>query len=339
MSLLKWQELAKSKSKIGDKINYTRDLITKHKIGQQTDQETFGRLFKPITTKLDDVIDSNIDRMYPRRKRPVKNAEVPDYGIRVEDDVEDMNLGDIFDERHILPDTEKQIVPKPPTYEESLDDLIEGKEIYVDPQYFPQDHQELPPTYEEEEEEVDYTLDDDDMSNEILNDIGVTDYENVEKILNQPEMTPVKTKAYIKKIVDNTIFKRSQLSGFKANVTKQYDKGAITEAERQMNNKRIDNARVTLNEYIKHYKTKLKSIKGSGIRKIDRRIKQGGNVIFFNDPKKLLNKLELIIGSLNAGNTSIQMRNTGVSILDTLLRMATINRSQYNKLYNQYFKV
>ena len=60
---------------------------------------------------------------------------------------------------------------------------------------------------------------------------------------------------------------------------------------------------------------------------------------FFNDPKKLLNKLELIIGSLNAGNTSIQMRNTGVNILDTLLKMATINRSQYKKLYNQYFKI
>ena len=103
MSLLKWQELAKSKSKIGDKINYTRDVITRHKIGQQTDQESFIRLFKPITTKLDDVIDSNIDRMYPIRKRPVKKAEVPDYGIRVEDDVEDMNLGDIFDEQPVLP--------------------------------------------------------------------------------------------------------------------------------------------------------------------------------------------------------------------------------------------
>ena len=140
MSLLKWQQLAKSKSKIGDKINYTRDVITKHKIGQQTDQETFGRLFKPVTTKLDDVIDSNLNRMLPRRKQPVKKGEVPDYGIRVEDDVEDMNLGDIFDEQPVLPDSDKQLVPKPPTYEESMKDLLDGKkEIYVDPQYFPQD--------------------------------------------------------------------------------------------------------------------------------------------------------------------------------------------------------
>ena len=44
------------------------------------------------------------------------------------------------------------------------------------------------------------------------------------------------------------------------------------------------------------------------------------------------------MGEVIAGNTSIQMRNTGVSILDMLLKMAKINRSQYNKLYNQYFK-
>ena len=91
-----------------------------------------------------------------------------------------------------------------------------------------------------------------------------------------------------------------------------------------------------LNKYNKDHKKKLeleKKIKGRG------RKKRGGNVVFFNDAKQLLKKLELIIGEVIAGNTSIQMRNTGVSILDTLLRMSTINRPQYNKLYNQYFKV
>ena len=103
-------------------------------------------------------------------------------------------------------------------------------------------------------------------------------------------------------------------------------------------NKRLDDARFTLNEYIKHYNIKLETIKGSGI-KGRRRKQRGGNVMSYNDVKQLLKKLELIIGEVIAGNTSIQMRNTGVNILDTLLRMATINRPQYNKLYNQYFKV
>ena len=325
MSLLKWQQLAKSKSKIGDKINYTRDVITKHKIGQQTDQETFERLFKPVTTKLDDVIDSNLNRMLPRRKQPVKKGEVPDYGIRVEDDVEDMNLGDIFDEQPVLPESEKQIVQKPPTYDESMKDLLDGKkEIYVDPQYFPHDP-ELPPEYENDEV-PNYAIDDDDIIKEQLDDIGLPNYDSVDMVLSQPEMTPKKSQSYLKKILKSASLKRHQLKGYKSSVTKDYKMGHISDAERQYRNKRIDDARVVLNEYIKHYENKVKTMKGSGI-KARRKKQHGGNFIFFNDPKKLLNKLELIIGSLNAGNTSIQMRNTGVNILDTLLKMATINRS------------
>ena len=243
MSLLKWKELAKNKTQLGNKINYTRDLITQHNIGQQTDQETFGRLFKPITTKLDDVIDSNIDRMYPRRKRPVKKAEVPDYGIRVEDDVEDMNLGDIFDEQPVLPESEKQIVPKPPTYDESLKDLLDGnKEMYVDPQYFPQD-QELPPVYDYGEI-PDYGINDDDDAKEQLDDMGLPNYESVDMVLNQPEMTTQKTRAYLKtSILKNASLKRNQLKGYKATVTKEYSSGIISASERQNRKKRIDNAR------------------------------------------------------------------------------------------------
>ena len=77
-------------------------------------------------------------------------------------------------------------------------------------------------------------------------------------------------------------------------------------------------------------------MKGSGL---NIRKQRGGNIMFFNDPHQLLKKLELIVGSKQAGNTSIELRNTGVNVLDTLLKLTTINRSQYNKLYNQYFKI
>ena len=336
MSLLRWKELAKSKSELGNKINYVHNAIKQHKIGEQTSQESFAKVFKPVTSKLDDVIDSNLNLGMPQmRKRPPRKGEVPNYGIDIDDEVEDMGLDDLFGD-YVPPQQEKQIVPKPPTYEESLADVLEGKkEIYIDPQYLSENPQELPPEYDDDEE-VDYAIDDEDLIKGILNDIGIPDYENVEIVLNQQEMTPQKTKAYLNKIINNAKFKRKQLSGFKANVTKKYKSGNSSEAERQMQNKRIDNARVVLNEYIKHYDTKLKTMKGSGIK--GRRKQRGGNVVFFNDVKQLLKKLELIIGEVIAGNTSIQMRNTGVSILDMLLKMAKINRSQYNKLYNQYFK-
>ena len=246
-----------------------------------------------------------------------------------------MGLGDLFDEQPVLPQSEKQIVPKPPTYEESLEDILKGKEIYVDPQHFP-DPQELPPEYNDDEE-VDYAIADEDITRETLDDLGITNYESVDKVLNQPEMTSKKTNQYLEKIIKNAEKERKTFGGYKANVTKKYNMGAISEAERQMMNKRLNDARAVLNEYIKHHNTKLKTIKGSGIK--GRRRKRGGNVMFFSDAKQLLKKLELIIGEVIAGNTSIQMRNTGVNILDTLLRMSTINRPQYTKLYNKYFKV
>ena len=339
MSLLKWKELAKSKSKLGDKINYVHDTITKHDISQQTSQESLAKVFKPVTSKLDDVIDSNLDlRMPPRKKRPLKKGEVGiDYMPEV-DPYEDMDVEGLIDfGDYVPPNQEKQLVPKPPTYEEALQDILEGsKEFYVDPQYFPQEPYDIPPEYDDDYE-IDYGLDDEDISNEILNDIGITDYENVEIRLNQPEMTHEKTKAYLKKIIKDAKSKRSQLRGYKSHVTKQFKSGTISNAETQMRNKRIDNARVTLNEYIKHYNTKLETIKGSGIQSRGKK-QRGGNIMFFNDVKQLLKKLDLIIGERLAGNTSIEMRNMGVTILDTLLKMSTINRLQYSKLYSKYFK-
>ena len=332
MSLLKWKELAKSKSEIGNKINYVHDTITKHNIGQQTSQQGFSKVFKPITSKLDDVIDSNQVSKIPRTKRPLKNREVPNYGIDREDEVEDMGLDDLFDQP-VLPQQEKQLVPKPPSYEESLQDLLEGKkEIYVDPQYFPEEP-ELPPEYDEDDG-IDYGLDDEDMDNEILGDLGLQNYDSVEKVLNQQEMTKQKNKKYLNKIINEAKTKRNQLKEYKTSITKQFNSGLISEAMKQQENKRIDNARNTLNKYIKHYENKIETIKGSGRKK-----QNGGNIIFFNKPKELIKKLDLIVGEILAGNTSIDMRNMGVSILDTLLKMSTINRSQYGKLYKQYFKI
>ena len=322
MSLLKWKELAKSKSELGDKINYVHNAITKHDIDQKTSQQGFSKVFKPITSKLDDVIDSNQVLRLLRKKRPLKKGEVPDYGIDIEDEVPDMNLGDLF-EQPVLPQQEKQLVPKPPTYEESLQDILEGKKEFP----------EEPPEYDDDDE-VDYGLDDEDEVNTILDDLDVPNYDSVEKVLNQEAMNDKKRKIYIDRVIKHAKTKRNELKGSKAHVTKQYNSGAITAADRQVRNKRIDNARAALKEYIEHYENKLETIKGSGMKK-----RKGGNVIFFNKPKELIKKLDLIIGEILAGNTSIDMRNMGVSILDTLLKMTTINKSQYGKLYKQYFKI
>ena len=176
------------------------------------------------------------------------------------------------------------------------------------------------------------------MSKNMLNNKYVLDQyinslnEVVEEVVKIKQGSGIKGRGIIKKAEKE----RNRIKGHKADVTKKYNGGAISEAERRMRNKRLDNELAVLNKYIKDHKKKLESEKKIKGR---RRKQRGGNVMFFNDVKQLLKKLELIIGEVIAGNTSIKMRNTGVNILDTLLRMSTISRPQYNKLYNQYFKV
>ena len=333
MSLLKWKKLAKQKTELGNKINFVHDTILKKQLGEKTSQESLQKVFKPITTKLDDVAFRNLN--IPRLKKRGRNRGVPDYAVGVEDEdggIPDYGLDDFFDEG-LVPENKKQIVPKPPTYEESLKDILEGKkQIYVDPQYFPEEPQDLPPEYEEDEE-IDYALDEEDSDNMILDDLGLSNYDDIEKQLKQPEMTPRKIKRYIDKKLTDANIKRNQLKGRKSQVSQAYNKGKIGEAQKTMDYKRIDNARAVLNQYIKHYENKVETIQGSGIKK------RGGNIVFFNDAKQLLKKLELIVGEISAGNTSIEMRNTGVAILDMLLKTSKINKAQHEKLYKTYFKI
>ena len=334
MSLLKWKKLAKQKTELGNKINFVHDTILKNQLGEKISQESFQKAFKPITTKLDDVAFRNLNIPRLTKKRG-KKLGVPDYAVNIEDEdggIPDYGLDDFFDEG-LVPENEKQIVPKPPTYEESLQDILEGKkQIYVDPQYFPEEPQDMPPEYEEDEE-IDYALDEEDGANYILDDLGLSNYDDIEKQLNQPEMTQQKIKQYVNKKLKDAEFKRHQLKGYKSQVSQAYNKGKIGKAQKTMDYKRIDNASAVLNQYIKHYENKVKMMKGSGLKK------RGGNIVFFNDVKQLLKKLELIVGEILAGNTSIEMRNTGVAILDMLLKTSKINKAQHEKLYKTYFKI
>ena len=327
MSLLKWKKLAKQKTELGNKINFVHDTILKNQLGEKISQESFQKAFKSITTKLDDVAFRNLN--IPRL---TKKLGVPDYAVNIEDEdggIPDYGLDDFFDEG-LVPENEKQIVPKPPTYEESLEDVLEGKKpIYVDPQYFPEKPQDMPPEYEE----IDYALDKEDSANLILDDLGLSNYDDIEKQLNQPEMTQKRIKRYIDKQLKDAEKKRHQLKGYKSQVSQAYNKGKIGEAQKTQDYKRIDNARAVLNQFIEYYGNKVKTMEGSGFKK------RGGNIVFFNDAKQLLKKLELIVGEILAGNTSIEMRNTGVAILDMLLKKSKINKAQHEKLYKTYFKI
>ena len=97
----------------------------------------------------------------------------------------------------------------------------------------------------------------------------------------------------------------------------------------------ILDTRKVLNQYIRYNEKQLTSIKGSGFRKNKR--KRGGQIQFFNNPTEMIKKLELIIGSIAAGNSSIELRNTGVAIVDILFKNSIINKHQYVKIMKNYF--
>ena len=344
MSLREWKKMAESKSKAGKMKNQLYNQITAEKIKSKTSDVAITKSFR-----LDEIIEGLKGKpAAPRvRKRvPVKIEEGVDYAPEV-DPYEDMDVEGLLNlEDYVPPQPEKQIAPKPPEYQKY-------PKYQMDPSYWELDPEE-PPAYEdlsiaEDKKAIEAPPDDDDdddddddegsgsvgEANKILDHLELPNYDDVQMRLDQPEMTPTKQRNYLDKVVENAERRRRQVIAFKSDATKKFKKGLIDAAERDRIHQNSDKFRLEINDYIKTYKFKSKSYKGYGVTK--RQLGRG--VYFYNDAKELINKLTLIIGEMEAGNTSIQMRNMGVSILDTLLKSKAINKGQYQKLVKKYFKV
>ena len=324
MSLLKWKEMAEKRSELGKKINTVRETIKKQSISDQMGEMEAEKLFKPITSGLKEL--TTIKK--PVRRLTKKKGPVPDYGIAIDDEVSDYGLDDLFDEE-IQPQDNKQLVPKSPSYDDVLEDLASGeKQMYIDPEYMyaPED---LPPEYEEEEG-PDYAIIEEDEVNQALDKLKIPNYNDVESRLKEDDMNDTRRKAYLNKILKNAMDQRFKLTGYSTDITKKLKSGLITQAEAQYRRKVITDTRKVLNEYIGYNNQRLKTIKGSGL-------KRGKGVQFFNNPTEMIKKLELIIGSMAAGNKSIELRNSGVGLLDILLKNSILNKPQHNKIYKNYF--
>ena len=329
MSLLKWKEMAEKRSELGKKINTVRETIKQKTISDQMGEVEAEKLFKPITSELKEL---TLPKM-PLRRLPKKKRPVPDYGIAVDDEVPDYGLDDLFDQP-VLPENEKQLVPKPPSYEDVLEDLASGKkQMYIDPEYM-YEPEDLPPEYEEEV--PDYEILEEDRINQALDQLGIPKYDDVELRLTEKDMNKKRRKAYLNKILNDAKKQRNILNAHLTNVKKKLKSGSISEAVAQYQTKVIADTRKVLNDYINYNNQRLKNIKGSGLKK---KTKRGGQVMFFNNPTEMMKKLELIIGSKVAGNNSIELRNTGVALLDILLRNSILNKPQYNKIYKNYFSL
>ena len=329
MSLLKWKKMADKRSELGKKINTVRETIKQKSISDQMGEVEAEKLFKPITSGLKELTAPKA----PLRRLTKKKGPVQDYGLEIGDDEEvpDYGLEDLFGEQ-VLPQNNKQLVPKPPSYEDVLEDIASGeKKIYIDPEYM-YEPEDLPPEYEEEEG-PDYAIIEEDAVNQALDTLNIPNYNDIELRLIEEDMNNTKRKVYLNKILKMAKDQRSKLPGFSTDVTKKIKIGSITQAEAQYRRKVITDTRKVLTDYISHTNQRLKTIKGSGFKKI----KRGGQIQFFNNPAEMIKKLELIIRSMAAGNNNIELHNTGVAILDVLLKNSILNKSQYNRITKNYF--
>ena len=195
MSSQKWKEMAEKRTKAGQNVNAIRETIKQKKIADtMTDIET-EKLFQPITTGLKDLklTQTKPAKRMVRKKAPFGGV-APDYGINIEDEeIPDYNLEDLFDEG-VQPQDTKQLVPKPPSYDDVLKDLESGKKkMSIDREYIPQ--LEDPPEYDEDEV-PDYEILEEDRINETLDQLGISNYYEIESQLKRDDMSKKQDKLF-----------------------------------------------------------------------------------------------------------------------------------------------
>ena len=338
MSLSKWKELADRKAKTGQMKRNLFDEITEEKIRSKTTDQEIAKTFR--LDRLDQIAEQTKPKPRRRIQIPRINREGGiDYAPEV-DPYEDMDVEGLLNlEDYVPPQAEKQIakIPKkapeyemdpgfwqlsdpPPLYEEKDPLAIEG-----------------PPDDDEDGEFVDAEEGDDDEAgdvveeaNKILDEIGLPNYYDVDMRLDEPEMTPTRQRNYLEKVLKDAETKRRQAVALKSSATIKFKQNKITAEERKRISDRSDKLQKEIKDYKKHYQSQFKSMKGSGLQR-------GRGAYFFNDAKEMLQKLTLIIAEMEAGNTSIKMRNMGQTILDALLHANHINKGQYGQLVKKYF--
>ena len=180
-------------------------------------------MFKPVTSKLDDVIASNLPdgslrshpQKQPARRKKAKLEEI-DYFPDV-DPFEDMDVEGLFDETApVSPQPEKQIsAAAPPTYEEIIQEVGDD-----DPPEYEEDET---PDYAVEPGEEAERSEAEEEANQILNELDLTNYDDLEKTLNEPDISSVRKAQYLNHLLTIATMKTNQLKGYKASFTKKME--------------------------------------------------------------------------------------------------------------------
>ena len=225
MSLSHWKRLAQRKTEAGQAVNELYDDITEEKIRSKTTDAAIAKTFRLDRLDKLDRLDQIAEQTKPRRGRrvipPRINADGGiDYAPEV-DPYEEMDVEGLLDlEDYVPPQAEKQIAKKPqklPQYE-------------IDPSFW-QIPDEPPPSYSEifddDDDEQPEEMDD----NQILNQLDLPNYDDVEKRLAEPEMNYERRKNYLRKVAKDAENRQRQATVIKTHAANAYKRGEITKEE------------------------------------------------------------------------------------------------------------
>ena len=323
MSLSHWKRLAQRKTEAGQAVNELYDDITEEKIRSKTTDAAIAKTFRLDRLDKLDRLDQIAKQTKPRRGRRVLPPRINadggiDYAPEV-DPYEEMDVEGLLNlEDYVPPQAEKQIAKAPPKYE-------------IDPSFW-QIPDEPPPPYEEEEEQPALEAppeEGEDEANKILDQLELPNYDDVEKRLAEPEMNYERRQNYLKTVYKNAETRRKQMAAKKMQASNRLKKGEITAEEKKKIYEESDRLQGSITKFKMEMKQRMKSFKGKG--------QKGRGVVFYNNPQELLKKLAVILGEMEAGNTSLKMRNMGQAILDTLLENGSLNKSAYGAIVKKYF--
>ena len=185
---------------------------------------------------------------------------------------------------------------------------------------------EPPPTYDEGEEglALEAPQGEGDEDNQLLDQLELPNYDDAEKRLPEPEMNYERRQNYLKTVLKNAETRRKQVAAMKMQASNRLQRGEISAEEKDQIYEESNRLQGPILKFKNKMKQRMKSFKGKGVRR-------GRGVVFYNNPQELLKKLAVILGEMEAGNTSLKMRNMGQTILDTLLENKSINKTAYQK--------
>ena len=325
MSLSRWKELAQRKTKAGRAVNELYDDITEEKIRSKTTDAAIAKTFR--LDRLDQIAEQTKPKQ--RRRVPLRPRVDADGGIDYAPEVdpyEEMDVEGLLNlEDYVPPQAEKQIAKAPPQYE-------------MDPSFW-QIPDEPPPGYSEifdDDEQLALEAspeEGEDETNKILDLLELPNYNDVEKRLAQPEMNDERRQKYLQNVLKNAETRRKIVAAKKMQASNRLQRGEITAEEKKQIYEESDRLQGAIRELKNITKQRMKSFKGKGQKGRGTE----GTVVFYNNPQELLKKLAVILGEMEAGNTSLKMRNIGQTILDTLLENKSINKTAYGKLVKKYF--